>query len=66
LIFKLTHTCRGLQSWPNFFELGTSSKSIEIHSFSSLLGHYLEKNKIPVYDFLSIDRGQIDLENDIQ
>jgi hypothetical protein len=66
LIFKLNLICRGWLGWPKFFEPGTSSKSSEIHSFSSLLGHYLEKNKILVYDFLSIDRGQIDLENDIQ
>jgi hypothetical protein len=49
-----------------FFVPGTWSKSRAIHCFSSLLGHYLKKNKKPVYDFFSIDRGQIDIQNDIE
>jgi hypothetical protein len=31
-----------------------------------LFGSFLDKNKIPVCDFFSIERGQIDLENDIK
>jgi hypothetical protein len=62
LIFKLTQICWGRRSWPNFFEPGTWSKSSEIHSFSSLLGHYLEKIKIPLRDFFTKVRTEFDLQ----
>ncbi len=64
LIFKLNLVCRGRRGWPNFFVPGTWSKSSEIHSFLSLLGHYLEKIKIPHRDFFTEATTKFDLQTE--
>ncbi len=49
-----------------FSSLQHGQNVVENDYLTPLFRKYLKKNKISVCDFFSIDRGQIDLENDIE